>query len=849
MAISRYPHFGYPIAPIRLAPMLRVPTPVNLAPRLLMRYPHLADLDSSVWTWLNSREIAACADAVVLCIAKQKSSHFFHQIRFPSIPAFVTPDVLELQVRTFNCLNSALSSRVISSLSDLQKLTANELLTTLKAFGVRSLVDLLVSLERLCDECGQNVRAQGTPPSEITVPGMGEIKQELGYSPNTGPLTFAEVANLLENPSKLSLGSIKTRYFPSVPPAVRFEDLRLSARSQHCLNTMRRQGVIRSPIDLSSMRLHEVLRRKDFGRKSLIDLLGALSSYAPPRAFSVCSPEVSPLSSALTKSAERLRAVRYAGAIRCNDLRLGRYLKPIWAYSNAAHSDTPLASAAHLYAVAHRLVGREHDINPEELLAVIQNTRTAMSAAMRLTLDRELFQLVTSVTSTRRAGMFVQYYGWDGSGVSTLQSVGDRHGITRERVRQIVSPIAKLLRRAKPFTPILDRTLLALSKHVPMTEAAAEEVLRKRGLVSRAFRLDGVLSAAELLGKSATFVLDEPADTQSPIRSDQIGFAKTVTKAARSAVSRFGVSTLADVCSRCNDLTGSAVNPQVVSQLLPKQVAFHWLDEESTWFWIDNLSRNHLVRLIRKVLAVAPRIHVSEVRAAISADPRGMGYAPPPKVVMEFCKQACDCTADSQFVVCESPPDPISTLSKAEMIQYDVLTECGPLLLRYDFERECCTRGMNPHTYSMYLGRSPIVARYATSVYGLRGANIAPGEIERVAPQRPSTSLVRDYGWSADAKPWILCELSASIISSGVFSVPASMRNLLEGRFVFCAEDQSRLGTLVITKHDCWGLAPLFTRRGGEPGDSLLLSFDLRTHEVTAHMGADRDLLEEGLTT
>ena len=44
-------------------------------------------------------------------------------------------------------------------------------------------------------------------------------------------------------------------------------------------------------------------------------------------------------------------------------------------------------------------------------------------------------------------------------------------------------------------------------------------------------------------------------------------------------------------------------------------------------------------------------------------------------------------------------------------------------------------------------------------------------------------------------------------------------------------------GQLVISDHATWGLGPLFRRRGGEPGDILLLTFDLRQSEVTARLG------------
>lgn len=39
----------------------------------------------------------------------------------------------------------------------------------------------------------------------------------------------------------------------------------------------------------------------------------------------------------------------------------------------------------------------------------------------------------------------------------------------------------------------------------------------------------------------------------------------------------------------------------------------------------------------------------------------------------------------------------------------------------------------------------------------------------------------------------------------------------------------------------------MFTRRGGEPGDYLLLRFNLRTREVLAQLGSDRESLIESV--
>jgi hypothetical protein len=42
---------------------------------------------------------------------------------------------------------------------------------------------------------------------------------------------------------------------------------------------------------------------------------------------------------------------------------------------------------------------------------------------------------------------------------------------------------------------------------------------------------------------------------------------------------------------------------------------------------------------------------------------------------------------------------------------------------------------------------------------------------------------------------------------------------------------------LVVRHSQAWGLGPLFSRRGGDPGDSLRILFDLKTKIATAELG------------
>ena len=218
-----------------------------------------------------------------------------------------------------------------------------------------------------------------------------------------------------------------------------------------------------------------------------------------------------------------------------------------------------------------------------------------------------------------------------------------------------------------------------------------------------------------------------------------------------------------------------------------------------------------------------------------------MGFAPPKKVVLEFCRIACGCKVEGETIVAKRPPSVAEVLSKAELIAYSILAECGPLLHRYDFERKCIERGMNPSTFSIYLGRAPsLLARYGPGVYGLRGAHVVPGDVERCIP--PTTKRLHDHGWTANAMPWLAAELSPAALSSGVIGVPAGIQRFVTGKYVLRTQDGSEVGNLAISGSSGWGLKPLFRKRGGEPGDVVVLTFDVQRHEVVGRLGTKEEM-------
>src|SRR6266853_6100984 len=82
---------------------------------------------------------------------------------------------------------------------------------------------------------------------------------------------------------------------------------------------------------------------------------------------------------------------------------------------------------------------------------VLRAGRTQLRRS-RLTLERELRDLLGA---GRNARITARYYGFDGRGGGSLQTVGNEIGLTRERVRQIVTAASTAAsERLSPGRPV-----------------------------------------------------------------------------------------------------------------------------------------------------------------------------------------------------------------------------------------------------------------------------------------------------------------------------------------------------------------------------------------------------------
>jgi hypothetical protein len=575
----------------------------------------------------------------------------------------------------------------------------------------------------------------------------------------------------------------------------------------------------------------EVLQIPAFGKKCLVDLLTSLESFTEratkPTVTESTHEQTEQLNRKVLRAARKLQRIKGASVICHDDPRFGHLIREMGLEAkNAKEAADVLVSGSATPASA------------QLVLRCIRDLIEGIRAARHLTLEAELWDVTSELGNERDRQIIVRRFGWDGRQPRILESVGQRYGITRERVRQICTRIEEV-QKPQAFLPVLDRAIKITTAAAPAMANELEKELVQRGLTRTTFCLDTLLEIAHGFGRKPRFAVETLHGNRVIVSSTRSGFLEQIHDAARTAVRHWGISNVEDLAA------STKTTATLVRQLLPFLPGFKWLDQSSGWFWIAELPRNSLLTPIRKILAVSPSIDVGELRAGVARPHRRKGFAPPRRVLIEVCRQLPWCRVDGNTISTAQSQNPDQVLSDSERIIFNVLQAHGPVLQRLELEKLCLEAGINRHSFWIYLSYCPIITRYASGVYGLRGADIPTGLVERLIPKRPSKSrLLVDYGWTKDRNLRVIYRLSTGVLSNGIVSVPASLRTFIQGKFTLLTADNAAAGTLVAKDHTAWGLGPLFRRRGGEPGDYLSIVFDLSQRAAVAQIG-DASLAED----
>lgn len=447
--------------------------------------------------------------------------------------------------------------------------------------------------------------------------------------------------------------------------------------------------------------------------------------------------------------------------------------------------------------------------------------------------EDELSRIARALDTPRNAEMLIKLWGWAKQQPRTLDSIGQELGLTRERVRQIEARALKRLAGHDFDTPLLRACISFLRREVPDVSDALAERLRTEGLSSGTFSPASLRVAAEHFKIKWPFATVSFGDTKGLVfKEDQETFRKAPS-ALRRRTSERG----------CVNIVALAAELQVSESRIPGLVRIleagcevRWIDPEKEWLYAAETPRNRLANLCSKVLSVAPELHLSELRRAVSKS-RRLAMCPPQRVLAPFVVAMQLATVEEGRVTAiagaNTPPAPDSI--EGQMVR--VLDQFGPALDGEVFATRCIDAGINATSFYIYRLISPLIASLGRNIFAKVGVEIPPGTIEGIVSQRRSSPLASDHGWTPDGKLWFGIELIRLIIMSGSLRLSPFVKDLVQGDWTVLLPDRTEFGSVTCREVFVWTFRKAFSLLGAEPGDFAVLEFDLKARTVLVRVG------------
>lgn len=602
-------------------------------------------------------------------------------------------------------------------------------------------------------------------------------------------------------------------HFPQPPAGLKLDDLNLEHRTHLCLA---REGFASQPHLLGGRTIGAILAIRSFGPRCLVDLLSALETRLS---------RDHRLNRQLTAAAEELAGAPLADQAGSDDPRFGPLIRAI---------DVEARSAKDL---AERL--RERSVDPPDphyAAEQVCRLRERLDQVSRLTLEEELIEIFASSGQERNREIVIGYYGWADGRRHTLAEIGARYGMTRERTRQICAKLVRKRGAAAILAPIMDRVLARLAAGLPAPVERIESELSCEGLTRVGLGLDNVAGAAKLLARPVPFRTVRVGRGKLAVAPEQVPAVPAIVELANKEVFYHGLSTLTALEVALAGRFSGRVTEALAAETLQLVESFEWLDRSAGWFRLAAISKHGLPKAIEKILAVAGRLSVAEIRQAVARNRRMWKEAPPESVLLEFCRRMPKVVVEGEMVASDPPRAWAKVLTGVELRLVEALKQHGPVMERGALEDLCVAGGMNRFSFHAFIACSPVITQYGHSVYGLLGTPITPGEVRELLARRRAehapTRVLHDYGQSADGRFWLRYRLSKAASTYAVITVPAALKQVIQGKFQLLDGDGRLAGTLAAKDGRAWGLGAHLRSCAARVHDVVTVTFDPQSREA-----------------
>lgn len=452
-----------------------------------------------------------------------------------------------------------------------------------------------------------------------------------------------------------------------------------------------------------------------------------------------------------------------------------------------------------------------------------------------------------SAALERDKDMLMRRYGLFGEDQTTLQAIGVRHGLTRERVRQLLNRLAQTAVRVSKPIALLDAARQRIAGLAPTPLAMLDP--RMRDLLGPSLSTkDAARFAVEMLAIS---IYPHGVAVQDAIDHIEIvGTAldakilRDVRTEAFRMIRSCGAANAKYVCGAVNALGEAPVTYQQVLRTLQCIPGYSEFPADEHWFWFghDGVPRNGLLRVAHHVLREARRrVDIEEIAGAMlrsrrpatqPGDPERLNVLPPLRVLESVLAATPWIERRQHDDFALQPPVP-ELDHDDDSLQRNLLVEFlrtqGGVAKWADIKKELVETGrLNPITCGVYLSSIPAIKPLANGVYAIRGAALDATGLTRAfrlgAETRNDADADVDRGEPLQTLDIVLlthhCESGSLHLGRRFDPLRSGQWRIVGLNTHISITERNASGARYLT-----GLRPQLNLAGAQPGNRLRVAF------------------------
>lgn len=435
----------------------------------------------------------------------------------------------------------------------------------------------------------------------------------------------------------------------------------------------------------------------------------------------------------------------------------------------------------------------------------------------------------------------------------TLQQLGDKWNITRERIRQIMSKVSRQVEYLLQTEP-----LLYCQSALVIAEQMGEDLrfddwlhrINERGILGKwddltSKRFPDTISPLDLL-----LTISNPRSPQAfqprfPLPANLQLVLEEVTLSARQVQLRKTLQFEPDKLRKIRKQVRNggaisvtqAINELCLSEqdagLILEMFGLHRIADD--WYTIlmsakaSTLDRHwSAFHIVLKMMKICEKLDVKEVYRGLHRHCQKFGYDVPPPAILSKVLRTYGFTVENDCV--EWSGENASTVSSGEQIILGSLRATGPVVGFFELAQAFKESGKSLPLLSVTLRYSPLFSRIRPGLYKLRGTNVTQGEIQEASERQPETDSNFEIVYEISGDINVILNLGATAIATGVISSPHL--DALHGRWQLAARGQA-FGNARIENKYMWGLLKALHAVDARLGDRVMLKFDPIKRDVT----------------